>query len=88
MVRYESHQNGDAERWQTTISAKARNPLIDADAPDFLRSEAVMCAAYLLNLVPSRGGIDGVCHYQLFHGRKLSIDILNGFSVCRLRFNL
>ena len=79
-VPYESHQNGVAERWQRTISAKARTLLIDANAPDYLWSEAVMCAAYLLNLLPSRGGVDGDCPYQLFHGRKPTIDNLKVFG--------
>ena len=37
-VLYESHQNRDAERWQSTISANARTLLIDANAPDNLLS--------------------------------------------------
>ena len=39
-----------------------------------------MCAAYLLNLLPSRGGVDGDCPYQLFHGMKPSIDNLKVFG--------
>ena len=66
-VPYESYENRVAERWQRTISAKARTLLIDANAPDYLWSEAVMCDAYLLKLLPSRSGADGECPYQLFH---------------------
>ena len=39
-----------------------------------------MCAAYLLTLLPSRGGVDGDCPYQLFHGRTPSIDNLKVFG--------
>ena len=63
-VPYESYQNGVAEGWQRTISAKARTLLIDANAPDYLCSEAGMCAAYLLRLLSNRGGVDGNFPYQ------------------------
>ena len=79
-VPYESHQNGVAERWQRTITAKARTLLIDANAPDYLWSEAVMCAAYLLNLLPSRGGTGGESPYELFHKRKPDVRQLRVFG--------
>ena len=79
-VPYESHQNGVAERWQRTITAKARTLLIDANAPDYLWSEAVMCAAYLLNLLPTRGSKGVECPYQLFYGRKPKVDHLKVFG--------
>ena len=63
-VDYDSHENGVPERWQGKISAEARNLLIDANAPDYLCSEAGMCAAYLLRLLSNRGGVDGNFPYQ------------------------
>ena len=50
--------------WQRTITTKAKTLMIDADAPSYFWSEAVMCAAYCLKLVPGRGGVEGVCPYQ------------------------
>ena len=52
-VPYEFYENRVAQRWQKTISGKARGLLIEANAPAYLWSVAVMCAAYLLNLLPS-----------------------------------
>ena len=79
-VPYESHQNGVAERWQRTITAKARTLLIDANAPDYLWSEAAMCAAYLLNLLPARGSKGSECPYKMFYGRKPKVDHLKVFG--------
>ena len=79
-VPYESHQNGVAERWQRTITAKARTLLIDANAPDYLWSEAAMCAAYLLNLLPTRGSKGSECPYKMFYGRKPKVDHLKVFG--------
>ena len=48
-VPYKSHQYGLVERWQRTITTKARSLLARGNVPDKLWTEAVKCAAYLLN---------------------------------------
>ena len=39
-----------------------------------------MCAAYLLNLLPTRGSKGSECPYKMFYGRKPKVDHLKVFG--------
>ena len=79
-VPYESHQNGLVERWQRTITTKARSLLARGNVPDELWNEAVKCAAYLLNLIPRKYQNAVGTPYEIFTGRKASIAHLKIFG--------
>ena len=79
-VPYESHQNGLVERWQRTITTKARSLLSNGSVPDELWNEAVKCAAYLLNLTPRKYQSISSTPYEIFTGRKASINHLKTFG--------
>ena len=68
-VSYESHQNGLVERWQRTITTKARSLLARGNVPDELWNEVVKCAAYLVNFIPRKYQNPVGTPYNIFTGR-------------------
>ena len=65
-VAYNSHQNGVSERAIRTINEKCRAMMFHASTPLCFWAEAVACATYLLNRLPSTA-IDKQYPYQRWY---------------------
>lgn len=78
-VPYNSHQNGVSERAIRTLTEKARVMMFAANAPLCLWAEAISCAAFLINRLPSRS-INNSIPYKRWHKRLPVLDGLRPFG--------
>ena len=78
-VAYNSHQNGVSERAIRTINEKCRAMMFHASTPLCFWAEAVACATYLLNRLPSTA-IDKQYPYQRWYKSHAQWDHLRPFG--------
>ena len=78
-VPYNSHQNGVSERAIRTLTEKARVMMFAANAPLCLWAEAISCAAFLINRLPSRSINNGI-PYKRWNKRLPVLDGLRPFG--------
>ena len=76
-----SHQNGVAERAIGVIFATARTMLVDARLPPRFWGEAVMCAAYVRNRLPSSSNPNSLSPFEIRYGRRPDLRHLRPFGV-------
>ena len=76
-----SHQNGVAERTIGILFATARTLLVDASLPPRFWGEAIMCAAYVRNRLPSSANTDNLSPYEVRYGRRPDLRHLRPFGV-------
>ena len=76
-----SHQNGVAERAIGVVFATARTMLVDARLPPRFWGEAVMCAAYVHNRLPSSANPNSLSPFEVRYGRRPDLRHLRPFGV-------
>lgn len=76
---YTPEQNGVAERWNRTLTEKAKCLLFDADLPKCFWAEAMNMAAFLKNRTIS-ASLNDQYPYELFHNKKTEISDLRIFG--------
>lgn len=69
-------QNGVAERYNRTLLESLRAMMHYAGVPEPLWAELAATAAYLRNRLPTRANVGQVSPYELWHGRKPSVEHL------------
>ena len=74
-MTYSAKQNGCAERENRALVEAARSMLAAKELPKKLWAEAVLTASYVLNR-SARSSVQGKTPYELWYGRKGSIDHL------------
>lgn len=78
-VAYTPEQNGVAERWNRTLTEKAKCMLFDAELPKSYWAEAMNMAAYLKNRSIS-ASLNNHTPYELFHGKRADMSDLRIFG--------
>lgn len=78
-VAYNPQSNGIAERMNRALLEKARAMLIDAELPNEFWAEAIMTAAYLKNLTPTRA-TGGRTPIEVWRGKKPTVSYLKAFG--------
>lgn len=82
-VAHNHQQNGRAEHLNRTLEDKARTMLLEAGLPKWFWSEAVMCAAFLLNRCPTKA--TGKVPAVEWYGKPANYSRLRAFGcVCHV----
>lgn len=76
---YTPEQNGVAERWNRTLTERAKCLLFDACLPNSYWAEAISMAAYLKNRTIS-ASLNCKTPYELFHGKIANMTDLKIFG--------
>lgn len=79
-VPYTPQQNAVAERMNRTLTEKARAMIHGAELGKELWGEAVLTAAYLLNLTPTKSLSSNKTPFELWHNKKPKLDHLKIFG--------
>lgn len=75
-VPYTPQQNSVAERMNRTITEKARAMIHGAELDKRFWGEAVLTAAYLINISPTKALSVNKTPFELWHGKKPSLKFL------------
>lgn len=79
-VPHTPQQNSIAERMNRTLLEKARSMIFGAKLNKELWGEAVLTAAYLINMSPTKALLETETPYELWHNRKPNIGHLRIFG--------
>lgn len=79
-IPYTPQLNGKSERLNRTLLEKTRALLFDSKLGDEMWGEAMYCATYLLNRLPTESLKNNTTPYEMWHGRKPNISNIQKFG--------
>lgn len=79
-IPYSPQLNGKSERLNRTLLEKTRALLFDSKLKDEMWGEAVYCATYIINRLPTESNKNNKTPYEMWHKRKPNISNIQKFG--------